>query len=299
GYQSSGHQQYGRTQGSQQYGADDYASQDYGRAQAWGQGGMEREYGQSFEQGLGETSLGQGPYDREAGGYGARAQSDWQRGSQYQYGSPRQDAQQGRQQQYQGNRGAYAQQGYSSYQNRQQGEGYGTSSGYGNPDQYRYGSQGYSGESFVSPGDTQQSHAGMGRQSYSRSEFGGSTYGGGYGGVGPRNYTRSDERITEDLCERLTRDHDVDASGIEVKVANGTATLEGTVSQRWMKHRAEDLADSCSGVRNVENRLKVRSASEGMQSSGTSQESGAHRASCGSQTGSPTTPTSGSTGTAH
>src|SRR5690606_6298706 len=100
GDQSSGHQQYGRTQGSQQYGADDYASQDYGRAQAWGQGGMEREYGQSFEQGLGETSLGQGPYDREAGGYGARAQSDWQRGSQYQYGSPRQDAQQGRQQQY-------------------------------------------------------------------------------------------------------------------------------------------------------------------------------------------------------
>ena len=92
---------------------------------------------------------------------------------------------------------------------------------------------------------------------------------------------------------------DLDASGITVEVNNGVATLGGVVEQRWMKHRAEDLADSCSGVRNVENRLKVRSASEGMQSFGTSQESGANRASGGSQTGSPTTPTSGSTGTAH
>lgn len=133
---------------------------------------------------------------------------------------------------------------YGGSAGRQQGEGYGSSSGYGSPDSDRYGDSSYQGTAFVSPGDTQQSHAGMGRQSYS--------------GKGPKNYTRSDERVTEDICERLTLDPDIDASDIEVKVAQGTATLEGTVSQRWMKHRAEDVADACSGVRNVENRIRVQ-----------------------------------------
>lgn len=328
GYQPSG-QQYGQQynqqgwqqsraqyqpqyqQGSQahtgRYSAEEYASQDYGRAQAWGQDGMEREYGQSFEQGLGQTSMGQGPYEREDYGYGARAQSGWQqqRGSQsQQYGMPRQDSYQPHQS---SGRGAYAQQGYSGYQSRGTGEGYGSSSGYGSPDQDRYGSHNYSGESFISPADTQQVHSGRGRQSYARPDYGSgygtAGYGMGYSGVGPRNYTRSDERITEDLCERLTHDHDIDASDIEVKVANGTATLEGTVSQRWMKHRAEDLADNCSGVRSVDNRLRVETRSQSESSSshagGSSREGSSTRASGGSQTGSPTTPTSGSTGTAH
>lgn len=301
-YQQGSHAQAGRHSS-----AEEYASQDYGRAQAWGQEGMEREYGQSFEQGLGQTSMGQGPYGREESGYGPRAQSSgWQQsrgGSQSpQYGMPRQDRHQG---ESGGGRGAYAQQGYSGYQFRQQGEGYGSSSGYGNPDQDRYGSQSYGGESFISPADTQQVHSGHGRQSYARPDYG-SNYGSagagmGYGGVGPRNYTRSDERITEDLCERLTRDHDIDASDIEVKVASGTATLEGTVSQRWMKHRAEDLADNCSGVRSVDNRIRVQSSqSEGSGSSASQEKGGSStRASGGSQTGSPTTPTSGSAGTAH
>ncbi|WP_052101245.1 BON domain-containing protein [Novilysobacter arseniciresistens] len=304
----SQYQPHYQQQGSQaqagRYGSQEYASQDYGRAQAWGQEGMEREYGQSFEQGLGQTSLGQGPYERDDFGYGARAQSGWQqsRGSQsQQYGMPRQDSHQ----EYQGSsRGAYAQQGYSGYQSRGPGEGYGSSSGYGNPDQDRYGSHNYSGESFISPADTQQVHSGRGRQSYARPDYGSgygtAGYGMGYSGVGPRNYTRSDERITEDLCERLTHDHDIDASDIEVKVANGTATLEGTVSQRWMKHRAEDLADNCSGVRSVDNRIRVQSQSETSGYASASRESGSSaRASGGSQTGSPTTPTSGSTGTAH
>lgn len=144
-------------------------------------------------------------------------------------------------------RGQQGSREYSGYTGRQAGEGYGRSSGYGNPEHDRYGGDsGYRGTPFVSPADTQQSHSGLGRQSYS--------------GVGPKNYTRSDERITEDLCERLTQDHDIDASELEVKITSGMATLEGTVPQRWMKHRAEDLADDCAGVRNVENRIKVQSA---------------------------------------
>jgi len=51
-----------------------------------------------------------------------------------------------------------------------------------------------------------------------------------YRGRGPKNYQRSDDRIREDICERLAMDHDVDASDIEVAVAEGVVTLNGTVS---------------------------------------------------------------------
>ena len=81
-----------------------------------------------------------------------------------------------------------------------------------------------------------------------------------YRGVGPRDYTRSDERIREDLNERLTEAYDLDASGLSVEVAGGVATLSGSVPQRWMKHRAEDLADACIGVRDVRNHIQVQGA---------------------------------------
>jgi osmotically-inducible protein OsmY len=89
----------------------------------------------------------------------------------------------------------------------------------------------------------------------------GSDYGSAdYRGVGPRNYTRSDERIREDLNERLTEAYDLDASGLSVEVSGGVATLTGNVPQRWMKHRAEDLADACIGVRDVRNHIQVQGA---------------------------------------
>jgi hypothetical protein len=75
--------------------------------------------------------------------------------------------------------------------------------------------------------------------------------------VRPRNYVRSDERLRELINEQLT-DADLDASDIEVKVVTGTVTLEGTVSQRWMKHQAEDIVDECSGVTDIHNHLRVQ-----------------------------------------
>ncbi len=86
---------------------------------------------------------------------------------------------------------------------------------------------------------------------------------GGYRGVGPRNYARSDERIREDLNERLTEADDLDASDLTVEVSNGVATLGGMVPQRWMKHRAEDLADGCTGVRDVRNQIRVGDGTSG------------------------------------
>ena len=85
----------------------------------------------------------------------------------------------------------------------------------------------------------------------------------GYRGIGPRNYSRSDERIREDINERLTEADDLDASDLSVEVSNGVATLTGSVDQRWMKHRAEDLADECIGVREVRNHVQVRNGSRG------------------------------------
>ena len=78
-----------------------------------------------------------------------------------------------------------------------------------------------------------------------------------YRGRGPKNYRRSDERIKEDVNDRLSEGY-LDASDIEVAVQNCEVTLTGTVNNRWDKRRAEDIADSVTGVTNVENRLRVK-----------------------------------------
>lgn len=77
-------------------------------------------------------------------------------------------------------------------------------------------------------------------------------------GRGPGNYKRSDERILEDACDHLTHDHSVDASNIEVTVKDGEVTLDGTVSNRMAKRRAEDCVDHLSGVKHVQNNLRVK-----------------------------------------
>src|SRR6185369_12451239 len=77
-------------------------------------------------------------------------------------------------------------------------------------------------------------------------------------GRGPKNYRRSDERIKEDVNDRLSDDYYLDASDVEVAVENSEVTLTGTVNSRNDKRRAEDIAESVSGVTNVENRLRVK-----------------------------------------
>ena len=78
-----------------------------------------------------------------------------------------------------------------------------------------------------------------------------------YRGRGPKNYQRSDERIREEICERLTMDHDVDATDVEVTVDGGVVTLAGTVHERHAKRIAEDLCESVRGVMDVQNNLRV------------------------------------------
>jgi osmotically-inducible protein OsmY len=83
-------------------------------------------------------------------------------------------------------------------------------------------------------------------------------YGESQYGKGPKGYTRSDERIREDVCDRLSDDDEVDARDITVTVKNAEVILEGSVNDRRSKHRAEDIAESVSGVKDVTNHLRAR-----------------------------------------
>jgi osmotically-inducible protein OsmY len=76
-------------------------------------------------------------------------------------------------------------------------------------------------------------------------------------GKGPKGYKRSDDRIHDEVCERLTHHPLIDASTLDVEVKNGEVTLTGEVTDRRMKHMAEDVVDQVSGVREIHNQLRV------------------------------------------
>jgi osmotically-inducible protein OsmY len=76
-------------------------------------------------------------------------------------------------------------------------------------------------------------------------------------GKGPKGFTRSDDRIREDVCQILTDHQDVDASDIEVDVKGGEVTLSGTVIDRWTKRLAEAVVENVSGIVDIHNRIRV------------------------------------------
>ncbi len=76
-------------------------------------------------------------------------------------------------------------------------------------------------------------------------------------GKGPMNYQRSDERIHDDAQSALYSCAEVDASDIEVSVANGIVTLQGTVEDRISKKVAEMAVERLPGVIDVENNLVI------------------------------------------
>ena len=78
-----------------------------------------------------------------------------------------------------------------------------------------------------------------------------------YRGLGPANAGRTDERLREMICERLMEDDFVDPGDVSVQVREGEVTLEGTVAERYMKRRIEELVDSFNDVKEIHNRLRV------------------------------------------
>jgi hypothetical protein len=85
---------------------------------------------------------------------------------------------------------------------------------------------------------------------------------GPHSGRGPQGYQRSDERIKEDINERLTHHGQLDAYNIQVDVNNCEVTLKGTVDSRQAKRMAEDVVESVWGIRDVHNQLRVKQEEE-------------------------------------
>jgi hypothetical protein len=91
--------------------------------------------------------------------------------------------------------------------------------------------------------------------------------GSGRAGRGPKGYQRSDERIHEEVCERIAR-AGVDVDEVEVKVEKGEVTLTGSVRSRGDKWRLEDVVDDVFGVDEVNNHLRVSRRDETMRPGG-------------------------------
>jgi len=95
---------------------------------------------------------------------------------------------------------------------------------------------------------------------------------GSHAGRGPRGYQRSDARIHEDICDRLTDHPAIDASEIEVTVKGCEVTLSGTVESRAVKHLVETMAETVPGVRDIHNQLQVTGRQQGSEQTQTVQQ---------------------------
>ncbi len=238
--------------------------------------------GSTYNSGYGQQSS-QSPYESRNRGYNQnqqqhagyssqnRREDDWNRnegwGSAGMYGGDfgREDWERGNVN-YRGNQGRYGQSQNRGWQDSSYG---GYSPGYNEQ-------RGHSGNRERYDSDRRRSHDDRGWWDRTRDEvsswFGDDDaerrremdkqYEGGYRGRGPKDYQRSSDRIREDVCDRLSDDDRLDATNIQVRVEGNEVVLSGTVHDRYQKRYAEDLVESISGVRNVENRLKVGSSND-------------------------------------
>lgn len=87
-------------------------------------------------------------------------------------------------------------------------------------------------------------------------------------GRGPKGYERSDERLREIICERLTDDPRIDATDVHIEVKDKVVKLTGTVSDRRSKYEIEDIVEHCGSVKDIDNQVRVRTGAGMTQSSG-------------------------------
>ncbi len=95
-----------------------------------------------------------------------------------------------------------------------------------------------------------------------------------HGRTESRHYRRTDDRIREDVYDRLNDHPNLDSEDVRVSVQDGEVTLEGTVHDRREKRLAEDIADSVSGVGDVQNRLRIGQQQAGERQGGTNWAAG-------------------------
>jgi osmotically-inducible protein OsmY len=235
------------------YGAQSYGSQSYG-----GQGSGGQSYGAQPSRSQGYGGGSPAPRNYTADAYGAGAGDG--------YGGPPQGGY--------GDRGPASQSRYGRGADGGQPASGQNSQGQGSRGQ---GGQGYAGAAGRDQGGFDAPNPPVQRVADGDYDHGFRSNMGLHRGRGPKNYARSDERVREDINDRLSDDSWIDASEIEVQVKDGEVTLSGQVERREDKRRAEDLAEQVSGVKHVQNNLRVQAGAGGSQpgESRTAQDSAA------------------------
>ncbi|HKY01567.1 MAG TPA: BON domain-containing protein [Burkholderiales bacterium] len=246
GFGQSGYSQSHGSQGPQTYQGDQY------RSGYFGQGNSPNPGSHSYP---GPYS---GPYGHGSQGQGTQAFGQGSSGSQASFSE-------------QGASGRYGSQG-----------DYGVSGGYGGDRTYRQGTFGAQPSNAPSDDQLRQGMrtAYADQINYGESAYGASSQAGygaqmhgqwpgqqGYGGGNvyqnrgqrraPKSYQRSDERLREDIYERLIQRWDIDSTEVTVTVSAGTVTLEGTVPDRRSRHEIENIVDDAHGVKDIQNNLRI------------------------------------------
>lgn len=164
--------------------------------------------------------------------------------------------------------------GYSTGQSGQSRYAYGAHTPYGYRGGNEYDQRGRGGEYADDGHREHEGRSWLERAGEKVSAFFGADDQGSYRGRGPKGYRRSDDRIREDVSDRLTDDPWLDASNIEVDVSECEVVLKGAVNSREDKRRAENLAEAISGVRNVQNHLRVAGGESDYEGFGSSKMTG-------------------------
>lgn len=69
----------------------------------------------------------------------------------------------------------------------------------------------------------------------------------------------SDDRISDDVRQRLASNPDVRGAALEVTVKDGVVTIQGRVHTEKGRKKATEIAKKVKGVVNVDNQLKLYS----------------------------------------
>ena len=80
----------------------------------------------------------------------------------------------------------------------------------------------------------------------------------GHRGKGPRNHARSDAGLQAHVSELLTEHDEIDASNLDVHVADGAITLTGTLDDGHMRGKLDELLGGIAGVRAIHMSIAVR-----------------------------------------
>lgn len=275
-WRGQGEREYGRSLGSREsyegYEDDDTSGSSYfggregnrygGGYGQGGQGGGQSGQGRWGSQRYGQGSQGYGGYQSSTGYGGSQGAQGYGGAQGYQgsqgYGQPSSFYGQGSQRYGQGTSG------YDEGMGRDQGTWRGGQGSWGGQ---QYGQSGRGGSMQADGWTSEPDEMRWGRQQglYGSSEYGGyissqrsQTDYQSHIGKGPKGWQRSDDRIREEVNEALARHPEIDASEIEVRVEKAEVTLTGTVDDRRTKRLVEDIVERVFGVKDVENKVKVK-----------------------------------------